>query len=245
MTGSRLLLLLICLPILAASILQAQETGQICALSYDDRNGNGSRDANEPLITQGIGATLLNDKGVTVQSRLLEDSLFAASGLLCFDQLLSGDYVVVLTSAEYSATTETSFAASVNPGTAPVRLDFGARPLQVEVVSSNVQSGLFDMDTDRALGIALGIIGSLITVLIVSVIGVLIYVLTFRRRLRKASAARIPSPAGTRTPAPPITGVPPQPAPTTQSANALRKLVPSGGSPLLFADDETDVPRVK
>ena len=79
-------------------------------------------------------------------------------------------------------------------------------------------------------------------ILIMSVIGLLIYIAVFRRRLKRAAALPYPAPVRAR-PAPAVTDIPPQPGRPMPSGGALHKHVPGGGSPLLFAADETDVPR--
>ena len=98
-------LLLLCLGFLVARGLLAQDSGQICILTYDDRNGNGARGADERAIAHGIGASLMTADGLIIDSALLDDSPFAASGLLCFNELLAGEYVIQLTSAEFAGTT--------------------------------------------------------------------------------------------------------------------------------------------
>ena len=98
-----------CLFLLSLQAALAQDTGQVCVQSFEDRDGDGLRDPDERAIAQGIAAGLRNMAGVTIASLLLEDSPFAADGLLCFDQLLAGDYQIALRSAEFSNTTAASF----------------------------------------------------------------------------------------------------------------------------------------
>lgn len=226
-------LLLICPLMLISLMPQAQDTGQICVQSYEDRDGDGLRDADEAAIAGGIGASLRNAAGVTIASQLLEDSPFAAKGLICFDLLLAGDYSISLTSAEYNATTASSFAASVNPGAAPALFEFGARSLRAAQSSGESGAG-FAIDP-AALDSALrGLVGSFIVVMIMSVVGLLIYFLLFRRRLKRASMTRPPAPA-------PLPAGPPQQLLSPEPGrDRLAKHRPSAGSPPIFADEDTD-----
>lgn len=114
---------------LCSAVLNGQDVGQICLLAYADWDENGARDRDEPALSQGIGADLLNAQGITIASRLLVDSPFATNGLLCFDQLAAGDYRLRLTSAEYAATTNISGSATVVVGEPPPRIDIGVLPL--------------------------------------------------------------------------------------------------------------------
>lgn len=225
---------LICLPFFVTNMLVAQDTGQVCVQSFDDRDADGIRDADEMSITQGIGAGLSNATGVTIASRLLEDSSFAARGLLCFEQLPAGDYQITMTSAEYLGTASSTFAATVNPGSAPALIEFGVRPLH-GTASGPAASGI-SLDAEAAEALAIALIGSMIVGAAMSVIGLLVFLLIMRRRLGRAS----PMPYG--PPAPAVSGVPPQPPASIADADPLRKHAPSAGSPPLFADEETDAP---
>jgi hypothetical protein len=205
-------LLLICLPFLLTRILLAQDTGQVCVLSYEDRDGDGSRDADERSIAHGIGASLLNTSGVTIASALLDDSPFAANGLICFDQLLAGEYQILLTSAEFASTASASFTASVNPGEAPARFEFGARSLHL-AESAGASATAIAVDAAAAEALVQGLIDGAIIFVIMSVTGLLICLLVFRRRFKRVAAMPYPPPV----------------APTQ--------------NPSLFADDYTDAPR--
>ncbi len=178
-------LLLIALQLALALAGLAQDTGQICAQSFEDRDADGLRDPDEWAIRHGIGASLQNSAGVTIASRLLEDSPFAADGLLCFDQLLAGDYQLSLRSSEFTSTTAAAFAASVQPGAAPMLVEFGAQPL-VTAASSRREAPFF-IDAATLNALLRGLLGSLVMFLIMSLIGALIYVVVFRRRLKRAA----------------------------------------------------------
>ena len=228
--------LVICLWLACGSPLDAQDTGQICVQAFDDRDGNGRRDDDEAPIFRGIGASLLDDRSVTIASRLLEDSPFAEDGLLCLDQLEAGDYLVVLTSSEYIATGASVINASVRPGTAPARLDFGVRSL-FEVPVRKDSAGDFALDPAAFEGALVAALGSGITLIVMTFIGILVYFLVLRRRLRRLRLAAMAAPKAPLMPA--------AAGSTFQTGGSI--LVnppppdPHQGSPSLFVDDdETD-----
>lgn len=231
---SRCWLPLLCFPFLVTNMLVAQDTGQVCVQSFDDRDADGIRDADEASVTHGIGAGLNDAAGVTIASRLLEDSPFGDRGVICFEQLLAGDYQITMTSAEYAGTTSSTFAASVNPGAPPALIEYGVRPLH-GAESNSAASGI-SLDAEAAEALAIALFGSMIVGAIMSFIGLLIFLLIIRRRLRRAS----PMPAG--PPATAVNGAPPQPSAAIADADPLHRQAPSAGSPPLFADKETDAP---
>lgn len=232
---ARVLALTILLGILLPAGIMAQDRGQICLQAYVDDNENGSREEIEAPITRGVAASLLNDQGITIAALLLEDAPYAADGLLCFDQLFAGDYRIVISSSEYQATTSTSASASVQPGEAPARIDFGGKLLVGQYVPDPVAMvGALDPASAQALLVAAS--AAVIAIVVMSIIGVLIYFLVIRRRWRRR---RMPRPNA----APPV---PPEglPRQSTEADDYLRprqRLDPSRGSPLLFADDDQDL----
>ena len=218
----------ICLCLLITALSLAQDTGQVCVQSYEDRNADGFRAADERAIARGIGASLQNAAGVTIATSLLEDSPFAARGLLCFELLPAGDYRINLTSAEYAGVAETTFAATVNPGAAPALVEFGALPL--DGASSRENAGIA-VNAAAVEAAAKALLGSMVAGAVMSVIGLLVYLLIFRRRVRRASL----------TPdAPPVGGMTPQSPATLPVADPLGKLAPKVGSPPLFANEEPE-----
>lgn len=181
MRGGHAGLLLICLSlVLLPPAMLAQETGQVCAQSFDDRDGDGLRDPDERAIAHGVSAGLQNLAGVTIASRLQEDSPFAADGLLCFDDLPAGDYQITLRSAEFTMTTAAVFSASVSPGSAPALVEFGLQPLQV----AEPRPGAARLKIDDALveAVLRALVGGAVAVAILSVIGLLTFLAIFRRR---------------------------------------------------------------
>lgn len=216
MRGAVGILLLICLPLVMVTHLLAQETGQVCVRSFEDRDGDGLRDPDERTIARGVSAGLRNRAGVTIASRLLEDSPFAADGLLCFDRVLAGDYQIALRSAEFSNTTSAVFEASVSPGEAPALVEFGLQPLQMAEASGASRTVIDAALVDAVLR---GLAGGLILITLMSLIGLLLYFAFFLRRLTRVRA---------------------KPYRARPSGDALREPAPGGGSAPLFAEDNTD-----
>ena len=237
-------LLIASLLIAVAGGLLAQDTGQICVSTFEDRNGNGSPEVDEPPVTQGIGLHLLNALGVTIKSTLLETSENASRGLACFDDLPAGDYSITLTSSQYQAATASSFDAAVLPGRAPAVFDFGVSPIPVELQAPAQAPLVLDEKQRFALqGIGIGLIVSAILAAVMLLTGLLVY-LRNRRRSRNERVRNMepqplpPQPEG----APPANrelssaGTPaPNPAVNAQPLYAARQ-----GSPLLFDEDETN-----
>ncbi len=208
--------------------LHAQDTGQICMQAFADQNTDGQRDATETSITRGIAASLLNERGVTIDSRLLEDSPYAADGLLCFDQLLAGEYSIIISSSEFIATTATSAEATVRPGSAPARIDFGARSLAV-VESPGALTGFAAFDSDAIQTLFIAAAATIVAIIVMALLGVLIFLLVIRRRKRSRAL---------RTQVPVITGLPPPPAAEDDAPAPRLTKDPNEGSPLLFTDED-------
>lgn len=228
---SRTPLIWLSLLLLGVAAALAQDTGQICLRAFADGNGNGIRDESEAPITRGVAASLLNDRGITIASLLLADSPFADDGLLCFDGLLAGDYRVVASSSQYQATTATSARAAVRPGAAPARIDFGARRLVGEYLPDPVAIvGALDNAAQQTLLVAgLAAAGAIV---VMSLLGVGVYVLFIRRRRRRRAQ---------RSSTAPPAGLPPSQDESDDYLRPRERLDPNRGSPLLFADDEQDL----
>ncbi|MCY4537886.1 MAG: hypothetical protein OXE52_06610 [Chloroflexi bacterium] len=235
------MLMLLCLSLALVGASKSQDTGQICVMSYEDRNGNRRFDANEPPVTQGIGVNLQSALGITVATKLLEASTYTVPGLVCLGDLPRGEYQVLMTSAQYRATTDLAFSAVVAPGSAPVRLDFGVTrfPVGTAEETEAQASQLTDEQLQRLQSIGMGLIASMLISLVMFLIGCLFYMLVFRRRRKRIRAGRRQGPGN-----PPASAVMQQvgmalsPAPAaTMTAPATHR--PGQGSPLLFADDDT------
>ncbi|MCY3780887.1 MAG: hypothetical protein OXG78_11305 [Chloroflexi bacterium] len=213
---------------LACLISQAQDTGQICLQAYADQNEDGLRTEAEAPIARGIAASLLDERGITIGAQLLEDSPYAADGLLCFDQLLAGRYRIIISSSEYSATTATTAEAAVSPGAAPARIDFGAKPLTVAVAPA-ILTGLAALDADAVPTLLVAVGAAVIAIIGLSLLGCLLVALILRGRNR----------AKTRQPAGPATrNLQPAPPPEDEALSPRLTKDPSEGSPPLFTDED-------
>jgi len=250
------LLIMLLLFSLTGILTIAQEDGQVCVRSFEDRNNNATFDANEPLITQGVGVNLMDASGITIDSKLLDDSPIAAQGMVCFQQLPMGDYTVLITSADYSAVTLTSFNALVVAGSVPVRFDFGGKLISADLDTSTSTNTPTTADSQASAiqGLLFGVIGAIVVMGIMIMVGMLIYFGVFRRRLNRLTALQGtgsyrpvtgPMPAyqqpGTGSmpvyrETPPTTGS----MPPVQANNPLLNRDPNEGSPPLFLDEDTD-----
>lgn len=162
-----------------ANVALAQSGGQLWVRSYEDRNGNGVRDAGEPLLTRGVSVDLLNADGIVIASALLSESPNAAQGLVGFQMLDPGQYSVRVSSPDYDATAGNEFTTTVNDSGVPPVIEFGATPIEVAPVATADD----DADASRPL-LAIG--AALVVMLIMALIGVMIYLLFFRPRLKQA-----------------------------------------------------------
>ena len=208
-------------------ITVAQDTGQICLLAFVDRDEDGRRTESEAPLTRGVVASLLDERGVTIRSRLLEDSPYAAEGLLCFEELLAGKYGVIASSSEYNATTSTAAEATVRPGAPPARIDFGAKPLTAEILPG-VLTGLAALGDNavQSLLVAGGAFAALTIML--SMLGTLIFALIMRRRRRAPVSA------------PPGGDMPVAERAIHQAPAPPRRHAPGQGSPPVFSDQGED-----
>ena len=105
----------------------AQTGGQFCVQAFEDRNANGQQDAGEPVLTRGVSMNLLNEQGIIIQSAMLENSPRASFGEYCFQLLPAGQYSVVVTSADYRATTPDTIAAAISESGTPALAQFGGQ----------------------------------------------------------------------------------------------------------------------
>src|SRR5690349_845860 len=97
----------------------AQTGGRLWIRAFEDRNGNGTRDSGEPLLTRGISVDLLDANSVIIASALLDTSPNASQGLVGFQLLPPGQYSVIVTSADYTPTTVDTFTAEVSNAGVP------------------------------------------------------------------------------------------------------------------------------
>jgi hypothetical protein len=193
------LLLLLALP------AQAQTGGQFCVRAFDDLNGNGILESGEALISNGISADLLNSDQIVIASALLSESPTALQGVICFQMLAQGQYSLVVTAAEYTATTPNMLTASISDGNPPTVMEFGARRLDQ---SAEVEAAPVPQFSDRETlaRLVLSGLGTLVAVAAMVVLGALIYLFVVRPRPQAeaplAYAAPVPSTDEAATPTP-------------------------------------------
>jgi hypothetical protein len=198
----RIILLLIVVTLVFAGAVTAQNSGgQFCLRAFEDSNGNAVRDANEPLLTRGVSANLLDASGVVVASALLDSSPTAAQGIICFQFLAAGQYSMVVTSADFTPTTPVTLTANITDGAQPTVVDFGGRPLSA-LPTTAAPAGQAQPINERDLlaRVAISGIGSLIIVVGMIVLGLIIYWLAFHNRLRQAAAQDVRQTTGSMRP---------------------------------------------
>lgn len=179
---------LILATILALSGMAAAQTGgQFCIKAFEDRNGNGQQDAGEPVLTRGIGINLLDARGVVIQSAVLDSSPRAAVGEYCFQFLEAGQYSVVITSADYRATTPDTMTAAISESGTPTLVEYGGQRLAIttNAVTGPTASPLSQREQVAQLVVA-GL-GALLVIAAMVVLGAFIYLFAFRSRLRAAT----------------------------------------------------------
>ena len=98
-----------------------QGSGQICVVAFNDQNGNGVREADEPLLA-GISFTLVDN--AVVKDSYQSDGV---SESYCFGSLAAGGYTVQARGAgSLEVTTAGQWAISLANG-AQYDVDYGAR----------------------------------------------------------------------------------------------------------------------
>lgn len=170
--------------LLTPGLLAAQPSGgQFCVRAFEDRDSDGQRDAEEPALTRGLSINLMDASNVTVASTLLEQSPTAAQGIVCFVNLATGQYTISVTSAEYNPTTPTSLTTTISADAVPTVVEFGGRPTVGGETPQPVSSSpIADTDRDQLLRIGLAGLGALVVIAGMGILGVLVYLIAFRRR---------------------------------------------------------------
>lgn len=186
LTAFRFLLGMLCLGFglgVAVSPLMAQDSGgngQFCVRAFDDRNGNGQRDG-EPTLSGGVSANLLDANDIVIASAILDDSPTASTGIICFQGLAPAQYTIVVASGDYHATTPDTLTATLREDDLPAVLEFGAQ----RIGTTQPQITVVDQAAEREAVIQrllLAVLGALVAVLVMSILGLLIYVIFVRRR---------------------------------------------------------------
>ena len=183
----------------------AQTGGQFCVRSFEDRNGNGTLDGGEPLLSRGVSAELQNADGVIVASALLAESPNAAQGVICFQFLAPGSYSMIVTSADYTATTPTTFEATISQGSIPTLVTFGGQRVSAapaDTATDAAGDGALALDEDFLQRIVLSLLGALVVMAGMIVLGILIYMVAFRERRQDYVPQRAPT-TGSVPPVPP------------------------------------------
>jgi hypothetical protein len=171
----------------------AQQTGgQLCVRSFEDRNGNGKLDAGEPLLTRGVSVNLLDAGGITVASALLDESPTAAQGVVCFQFLEAGQYSVLVTSADFTATTPATVTTTIEEGSLPTVVEFGGQRAGVPTVAAGGSSTIAPQDEDSVARVVISALGALVVVGGMVFLGVIVYALAFRGRRPPPHAALDP-----------------------------------------------------
>ncbi len=168
-------------------------SGQFWVQMFEDRNGNGIQDG-EPPITRGASVELLNGEGVVIATAMLDNSPFADRGLVGFRYLLPGEYTIVVTSPDYTPTTDTSFTRTLSDGDVLPPVVFGAQQSAAAVGSTSeaptdlAAQALDDLSRRGQIArIAVAALGAVIVAGLMVLLGAAIYTLVLRRRYRAQS----------------------------------------------------------
>jgi hypothetical protein len=175
---------LILILILAISgVAGAQQTGgQLCVRSFEDRNGNGKLDAGEPVLTRGVSVNLLDAGGITIASALLDSSPTAAQGVVCFQFLTAGQYSVLVTSADFTATTPATVTTTISEGGVPTVVEFGGQRAGAATAAPGGSSAPPLSQESELARIIISVLGALVVIAGMVFLGVLVYVVAFRSR---------------------------------------------------------------
>ncbi|MBK8025299.1 MAG: hypothetical protein IPK19_28905 [Chloroflexi bacterium] len=217
-------ILMLCAMMLIANTAAAQDTaGQLWVRAFADRDADGVRDPNEPLITRGVAVELIRD-GVVIDSALLtEESLYASQGLVGFQQLTPGEYTVRIAAAGLTPTTPDTVTVQVSGSGLPPVVEFGGQPLATTTTAPAAGSidilGLSIAPQDpEVMRIAVSALGAVVAAGLVGGFGFLIYLTVLLPRYRSAvsrakratmttGSMRAVGPARTPTgPMPPVQG---------------------------------------
>jgi hypothetical protein len=177
----------------ATSLAGAQNDGRFCVEAFEDRDGSGTQETGEPLLTRGVSANLIDSTGVIIDTALLDNSPTAAQGLLCFGGLAAGQYTIEIISAEVVATTGNSLTLSITSGETPQVLSFGGRRTTVSTSEDGGIIGELTARYDRDALVQRALIsgaGAAAAMFVTAVIGLFIWTIALRGRGRRA----LPSP---------------------------------------------------
>lgn len=231
---TRKLLITVAFLLLIASVSSAQSSsGQLCIRAFEDRNANGSQDANEPPIVRGVSATLSDASGLIVDSALMENSSTASSGTLCFQRLAEGQYGIRVASADYTPTTPSDYTAAVSDSGIPQVLSYGGQLVVIEIPIIDGEMSQQDRLQATLVRSIFAGLGALIIMGAMSVVGALIYFFVLRNN-------QAPPPTGVYQTVPQTGQYAAVPS-TGQHPAVATATPPHGVAPI---SDETDMPDV-
>ena len=190
----RMSLFFLVISLLVSGIAGAQQAGgQFCVRAFEDRNGNGLHelDGSEPFLTRGVSAQLLDANNVVVATTLLDNSPTAINGVICFTGLEYAQYTMVVTSANYTATTADSSTATLNLGDPPTVFDFGGQPISAATIDPDTTAPVAAVSTasiqqEQIKWLVISGLGALVIIAGMTVFGVIIYLVAFHGRLRRS-----------------------------------------------------------
>ena len=180
--------------------------GQFWVRSFEDRDGDGIRDAGEPLITRGVSVELLDAGGMVIASALLDQSPNATQGLIGFQYLPPGQYTAVVTSADLTATTPTQFTVDIAADALPTVVDFGGQRIAPAPPSALEAAAQADAERSEIVRLAASGLGALVMIGLMTLIGVVLYASVLRPRAIRAAnlemmrATRTSTSSGTMRP---------------------------------------------
>jgi hypothetical protein len=180
--GIVLLALLLAMPCMA----QAQNRGQFCVRAYEDRNGNAVFDLGEPTLSDGVSVTLSDESQVILASTTLAESPNVATGQVCFPDLADGTYTLTVAAAEFQATTQTIYRATITSTSLPTVVDFGGVRLaaaQNPTANRTTGGGLLNLPRTTVERFIVASLSALVVMAVMVVMGVVVYMFGLRPRL--------------------------------------------------------------
>lgn len=172
--------------LIGASAISGQTGGQLWVRLYQDLDGNGQRDAGEPLLTRGAAIALSDSTGAVIATALLDESPNNAQGLIGFQNLPAGTYTATVTSADFAPSGEPSFTREIAADGIPAVVEFGALPIIDVLPEQSDVRGLFGLpiylgERTQVARVALGILGASIVAAFMTLLGAAAYWLLARR----------------------------------------------------------------
>jgi len=170
---------------LAVGVVNAQNNGQLCLSAFEDTNGSQLKDQGEAPITQDIVVTLADAQNIIVDSKLLDDSPLASNGVVCFQGLAAGQYTLTAASANYDATTTTSFLTAVDASGNVQQFNYGGKlAISKPTVLTTNADGTPVLTPERQAAILERLLrsslGALVAVSVLGLLGVIVYWTGFR-----------------------------------------------------------------